>query len=159
MPNWCSNQLYFSGAEEKVMEARTLFNEMMLNSEKTNEGQKPDFIGEMKEGYFFDIYAYLEDDEQISYETRWTPNTADVVVIADHFGLGFELTYQELGNCVFGKAIYKDGELTELDLLENDTNKITYREVSDKYFYKNDEYESDIEPLEMLFEEKFGQPY
>ena len=132
---------------------------MMDKETETNEGQKPEFIKEVEDGYFFDIYAFANDD-QISFSTRWSPNIKDVVKIAKNWqGLDFELLYQEPGNLIFGKSIFKDGLLTIQDLTEQEVNEIEFDHEGDFYLFRGEKYESEHEPLEELFKEKFNLSY
>ena len=78
MANWCANQLYFTGNEAAVKEVKELFIQMMNKEAETKEGQKPEFIKEVEEDYFFNTQAFTEDD-QISFETKWSPNIQDVL--------------------------------------------------------------------------------
>lgn len=159
MPNWCYNQLYFTGNKVAVKEAKELFIQMMDECNKTNEGQKPIFIEDVEEGYFFDIQAYAKDN-QISYETRWTPNIKDVVKIAEKWkGLDFTLNYQERGCLIFGKAIYKDGNLSIYDLSGSTQQSVDYDQDEDMYSFKDKCSASEGEILEDIFEEEFNITY
>lgn len=159
MPNWCNNQLFFSGSEAAVKEAKALFFEMMENCIKTNEGQIPSFMDNPEQGYFFDISCYPEE-EQISFNTKHSPNINDLVRVAQNWeGLDFELTYQESSNMVFGMAIYKDGVLKTYDLEQGDFARIEFIEKSDIYVLDGEESESEEEFLEDIFEQKFNISY
>ena len=159
MANWCANQLYFTGNEVAVKEAKELFIQMMNKETETNEGQKPDFIKEVEEGYFFDTLAFTDDD-QISFSTRWSPNIKDVVKIAENWqGLDFELNYQEPGSQIYGKAIYKDGTLFVYNLSDSLYEEIIYDDENNIYNLRGVENECEEEFLEQLFKEEFNLDY
>jgi hypothetical protein len=155
MANMCSNQLFFSGNEDALIEVKGLFMEMMNKEIETNEGQKPIFL-DKDSRYFFDIVAE-EDNEQISFESRWSPNVDEVLQIAKKHNIDFELSYQEISNGVYGKAIFQKGELTTYDL--EDTSEVDYNEDSDTYTFREMVSDSQDELLEILFERTFGIAY
>jgi hypothetical protein len=55
-------------------------------------------------------------DEKIYYESRWFPNLAGLVQIADYHHLDFVSQYDELANGIFGEAHYMKGELHDYRL-------------------------------------------
>lgn len=160
MPNSCYNQILFSGEESNVKKVKALFIEMSKKEAESNHGQIPDFIKHIQDGFFCDIDAY-ELDDQISYNTRWTPNTDNVVLIAKHYGVGFEHLFQELGDNIYGKAIFdvEDDEATIFTLDNSDFSQFEYLDEKDVYLFRGEEFESDYDILDTLFKEKFNQSY
>lgn len=122
---------------------------------KTNpSGQLPPFV-EAAEGHFFDI-RYEQDT--INYETKWAPNTATLVEIADHFQTDFVYEYYEPGMCIFGEATYQKGMLTDISLNHTDFELFEWDE-KEGYRFGGHSYETDMEILEILLERKKTGPY
>ena len=150
MPNWCMNYLTVSG--ERSGEFKELLKS--LEDASATEGQVPDFINKDDvDGYFFDIYV---DDYGVSYQTKWSPNINVLIKCAEHFGIDFEVDYEEGGNLLYGQYKYEDGVLygRELDTLEctwgDDEN-------GEFYVYNGESYECVTEITDMLLEKKEWQ--
>lgn len=160
MANWCNNQLYFTGEEAKVKEVTALFIAMEKEGNKTHEGQKPFFIPEVVQDWFFDIQASASD-EQISFSTKWSANIEDCILVAKHYGLNFELNYQESSNNIFGKAIYTaENEEPEIfDLSDDFFSLYNFDAELDHYVYDGNSYECEDDILEILFEREFKFHY
>ena len=106
-----------------------------------------------KRGYFFDIL--LEDCGCIfNYQTRWSPNTEILLQIAEHYKVDFIYNYEEIGNQIYGVAVYSNNELTEICLEEEDFEQYDYQEETDTYSFEEENYESDYEILEILLKRK-----
>lgn len=159
MANWAQNWVEFSGEESKLNELRETFKAMALKESETNEGQLPSFLKEPKQDWFFDIC--VDETDTISYSTKWSPNTLDLVDVANHFNLNFISTYQESGSNIFGKAVFTAGnpEAEIFDLESSDFDKYEYLEEEDIYLYEGVKMESYDEILEDIFEKKFNQDY
>lgn len=160
MANWAQNQIYFTGEESKVKEVTALFIAMQKECERTNEGQKPFFIPEIVQDWFFNIQAY-EGDDQISFETKWSSNVEDCVLVAKHYGLSFTLNYQECGCNLYGKAIYTAGndEAKIYDLSNEYFDLYEFNEEADCYVFEGENYECEDDILETLFEREFNISY
>ncbi|MFP5439029.1 MAG: hypothetical protein ACLGH8_14705 [Bacteroidia bacterium] len=153
MANWCSNRVEFIGEDKALQEVHEFFVTMQNAEETTGNGQLPDFM-ETESGYFFSLYRNEGDVGVFEYETRWSPNTDVLKVIADRFGVGFTHEYKETGNCIYGVIEYKDGDETETDLDFEDFDRYEYNEDDGLYYFEGDTYESDYEILEILLERK-----
>lgn len=149
MPNWCFNVVQFSGDEQKIKEIDALFNEMALMEKQTRHAQLPSFV-RADDGYCFDIRA---EEGTIYYDTKWVPNTAILVQIADHFQTGFVHEYSELAMGIFGEASYENGALTDHYLDYEDFTRFDYGEDG-LYKFEGQSYESDMEILELLLDRK-----
>ena len=154
MANWCSNTVVFEGKPETITAIQELFQSMKEKEEKTEEGQLPEFISKNNGGYFFNIYWNEGDEGQFQYETKWSPNTAVVKQIAEHFKVAFTHEYEELGCLVYGKATFEDGTLTETCLDSQDFESYELDEETDIYHFEGKEYDSEWEILETLLERK-----
>lgn len=109
MPNWCSNNVTFTGLEENLNKFQRLL-------EKTIEIQNLHGNGEMLvglegvlEGYMF--WINTSDTGVISFESRWAPIPQDMVRIAQMFDLEFEYEYEESGCDLYGRYTYEAGML------------------------------------------------
>ena len=149
MANWCNNVVQFSGDEQKIKEIDALFNEMALMEKETRHAQLPSFV-RSDDGYCFDIRA---EEGTIYYDTKWVPNTAALVQIADHFQTGFVHEYSELAMGIFGEASYENGVLTDHHLDYEDFTRFDYGDDG-LYTFEGESYESDMEILELLLDRK-----
>ena len=97
----------------------------------------------------------LEDGDCIfNYQTRWSPNTEILLQIAEHYKVDFIYNYEEIGNQIYGVAVYSNNELTEIYLEEEDFEQYDYHEETDTYSFEEENYESDYEILEILLKRK-----
>lgn len=119
----------------------------MISLERTEQcGQLPDFVNPKDGGYFFDI-IWDEGDSIFSYQTKWSPNTKVLVQIAERFNVDFIHDYEEMGSLVYGRSIYEDGKLTEIDLDDEDFEKYQYDDETGIYHFEGEAYDSDAEIL------------
>lgn len=154
MANWCSNTVVFEGKPETITAIQELFQSMKEKEEKTEEGQLPEFISKNNGGYFFNIYWNEGDEGQFQYETKWSPNIEVVQAIAEHYNVNFTQDYEELSNCVCGRAIFSDKLLTDIFLDDEEFEQYEFDEETDTYHFEGEKYESDYEILETLLERK-----
>ncbi len=154
MANWCNNMVVFEGKPKAIEQIQQLFKMMAEKEQKENCGQLPDFVSDDNGGYFFAIYQNEGDAGIYQYETKWSPNVEVVRQIAERYKVNFTHEYEELGCLVYGKAIYTDGRLTEIDLDSADFDAYDYDEDTDRYHFEGATYESDWEILEILLERK-----
>lgn len=143
MPNWCSNSVVFYG--ENAEKVKDLFRELKAKqlADSEHKGVIPDFIlnkpDTLRNPYMFEIDV---TSDSINYNTKWSPNTDDLVEIASKYSCDFEHWYDESGNCIYGKATYKDGNLNDIYLDEFDFDKVVYDEKNDIYIYNGETSES-----------------
>ena len=153
MANWCSNSVAFEGNETSLEQVKLEFKKMQNCENKENCGQLPEFVSDKNRGYFFDIL--LEDGDCIfNYQTRWSPNTEILLQIAEYFKVDFIHNYEEIGNQIYGVAVYSNNELSEIYLEEEDFEQYKYNEETDTYSFEEENYESDYEILEILLKRK-----
>ncbi len=156
MANWCSNTVVFEGKPEAITAVQEVFQMLKSREETSEQGQLPDFITEDNGGYFFNIYWNEGDEGVFQYETKWSPNTEAVRLIADRYGVEFTQEYEEMGNGIYGKATYSEGILDDTALTDEDLEQFHYNEETDHYHFEGEEYESDSEILEMLLTRKLA---
>ena len=160
MANWSSSWLTFTGEEANVEKARMMFKEMSDKEVQTNLGQIPDFIKEENtDGWFHQIM--VDETDIISFEAKWEPPIQTLKVIGKEMKVDFTLDYEELGNGLFGKAVYnhKEDELKTYILTKEDFDQYTTDEETSTHTYNGQEYESEYEILELIFEKKHGFAY
>ena len=159
MANYAYNWVNFSGEETQIKKVNAMFKAMQEKQKDTNEAQLPPFMTAPKEGYFFEIQE--NETDCISYTTRWSPNVLDLIEIANHFNLNFEVRYEESGNQIFGMAIFTAGnsEAEKYELEDSDYDLFSFDEETGMYTYEGEEWESDSEILESIFEKKFNFSY
>lgn len=153
MANWCSNVVMFEGELEAVKKVKEMFISMEAHESVTGHGQKPNFIKEVLEDYFFYIYVDKERN-RIEYETKWSPNIKDVQAIADHFGLSFKMYYEESGSLIYGETYYDGKELKDVYLEGDDYYKWELNEETDTYLFEGEEYYDSYEIKEILLKRK-----
>lgn len=125
MANWCINYLQFTGKNKNIINLTKFVKEAIERQDKTNEGQMINHMNNFIDGYFFNIHSLNIESNWLSfqYESRWTPNVADIRLLGQQFELDFEIIYEEMGNCYYGRQMY-----------EWETDKLYIKELSDNDF-------------------------
>ena len=157
MANWCSNTVVFEGNEEVIKQIQQLFQTMKEKEKQTERGQLPDFITNENGGYFFNTYWNEGDTGIFQYETRWSPNIEIVQKIAEYYHANFVQDYEEMGNLVYGRAIFSDKLLTDIYLEDEDFEQYQFDEEIDIYHFEGKDYDSDSGILETLLERKIAR--
>lgn len=152
MANWCNNTVVFEGKPEAIEQIQKLFKSMAEQEQNEGCGQLPDFVEDNNGGYFFDIYLDNEDTDVFQYQTKWSPNTEAIKQIAEYYNVDFIQDYEELGNCVYGKADYTNGLLTDIYLEDEDFEQYEYDEETDTYLFQRTRYACEWDILETLLE-------
>lgn len=155
MANICKNEVRFEGTEKSLGQVKDLFRTMIDNESKGKIGQLPDFI-ESGFGYFFEIYADETERCSFHYDTRWSPNIEVLWMIANHYDVGFQLSYEESGCMVFGKTFYENGNLKDYCLHQNDFQDFSYNAEKDNYQFEGNTYEYKEEIMKILLERKIA---
>jgi|SRR5690554_972941 len=156
MANWCSNTIVFEGNPEAITQIQQLFQTMREKEEQTERGQLPDFITDENGGYFFNIYWNEGDIGMFQYETKWSPNIEVVQAIAEYYHVNFVQDYEEMGNLIYGRAIFSDKLLTDIYLEDEDFDRYQFNEETDTYHFEDEEHESNYEILETLLKRKIA---
>ena len=155
MANWCNNIIDFEGNPEAIEQIQQLFETMAKKEKEEEMGQLPDFVTQYN-GYFFEIYWNDDDIGFFQYQTKWSPNLEIVQEIAEYYKVNFVLDYEEMGNLVYGRAIFSDKLLTDIYLEDEDFDNYQFDEETDTYHFEGESYESDCEILETLLERKIA---
>ena len=155
MANWCNNIIDFEGKPEAIEQIQQLFETMAKKEKEEEMGQLPDFVTQYN-GYFFEIYWNDDDIGFFQYQTKWSPNLEIVQEIAEYYKVNFVLDYEEMGNLVYGRAIFSDKLLTDIYLEDEDFDNYQFDEETDTYHFEGEIYESDCEILETLLERKIA---
>lgn len=155
MANWCNNIIDFEGKPEAIEQIQQLFETMAKKGKEEEMGQLPDFVTQYN-GCFFDIYWNDGDIGFFQYQTKWSPNLEIVQEIAEYYKVNFVLDYEEMGNLVYGRAIFSDKLLTDIYLEDEDFDNYQFDEETDTYHFEGEIYESDCEILETLLERKIA---
>jgi hypothetical protein len=154
MPNWCFNHVTFSGDKEKL----NALNEALTNAEKlereTRESQKIHSLGEVVEGYFFDIYFERYDDHiTLQYETKWSPNIEDLALLCKECKVSAEHEYSEPGFQIYGTTTYDaSGEYTDEQIEQEFLDLIEYNDESGMYLYNNEYWDSESELINFEYQ-------
>ncbi|MGY3212484.1 DUF1281 family ferredoxin-like fold protein [Mucilaginibacter sp. HD30] len=150
MANWCSNKVEFIGEHSQFESLKTLFTAMAVKENKEKRGQLPEFV--TGEGGF--LFQIAWENGLLYYETKWVPNTAVIVKIAEFFKVDFIHSYSESSNAVFGEASYCNGMLNDISLDRSDTELYHFNYSTDSYVFEGQEYESSDDILEILLNRK-----
>lgn len=157
MANWCNNIIDFEGKPEAIEQIQQLFETMAKKAKVEEIGQLPDFVTQYN-GYFFNIYWNEGDIGFFQCQTKWLPNLEIVREIAEYYKVNFVSDYEEMGNLIYGRAIFSDKLLTDIYLENEDFEKYQFDEQTDTYHFEGKEYECDYEILEILLERKTVNP-
>ena len=155
MPNWCWNNVEFTGKEKNLNNLSKLIDKTIEMQEKTGEGQLLFGLEGSIDGYMFDI-CNVDSGEgwlTLSFQSRWAPIPNDIVRIAELFDLQFTYDYEEGGNALHGKYTFEiidgEGTLYEQSASEEDVQACHFKEENDE---EEEETGFDYEKLEMLIE-------
>lgn len=152
MPNWCSNFVTFQGDEANIKRLR----KALKKHKKEEEGFILPCVKIDKcnsNPYIFELYD--EESDTIQFETKWSPNIDAIHQIAKHYKLNYEHEYEEMGCLLYGKTVYKDGELSTYDLEQPDFDLYERDEVTDLITYQGREWQSEACVLEDILDNKY----
>ena len=156
MANWCSNTVVFEGSLEAIKQLQQLFQAMKERQDETYKGQLPDLADHTNGGYFSDIYWNEGDEGIFQYETKWVPNTEILRTIAEQYLLNFIHDYEEMGNCIYGRASYQEGLLDDVCLSPEEFETYSFDDETNTYHFEGEVYEIEYEILEILLERKLS---
>lgn len=153
MPNWCSNNVTFTGTEANLNNFQRLLDKTIKVQESHGNGEMLIRLEGVLDGYMF--WIQTTDTGVISFESRWNPIPQDIVRIAQLFDLDFEYEYEESGCDLYGKYTYENGMLTCQCLDEDEANSCkTYNKDDDIHDVDYDKLwdlveEADCESVEL----------
>ena len=149
MGNWCLNEVQFIGDDLQLQELGKMIAELIEKEAKSGRGQLFP-IAEVKEGYLFEVsYA----DGQLSYLTKYMPNSVMVMALADYLGLDFVHLYCEPAMGVFGQDTYHKGQLLEVFISAEDYQKFDF-EYGKGYTFENKLYPTEDQVLRIILNQK-----
>ena len=156
MPNWCSNHVTFSG--ENVDKADKLFKTLMQEQSVSGLGIRPPWKGCDKHGlrYMFEIQH--SGDSTYQFESKWSPTLATMFLIGRRFKVAFEISWEEMGNGLYGSATY-DPSMPDV-MMVRDASSTNFRWDDDKevYIYNGEEYESVYDFMEDVIDNMIAIP-
>ncbi len=165
MANECYNQVHIKGDVENIASFMAEIAEIKAHLKQYKTSTYPSYILDTKENkeelkymFDFDIDEILNGECLFSFTTKWTPATNELVLMAKHHKLDFVLNYDELGDGVYGEAIYnaEDDTLAKYDLDSSDLDPIEYNSEEDEYLFEGKSYESQYDILQIIFDRKFN---
>ena len=137
MPNWCWNNVEFTGEQKNVENLYKLFEKTIDMQEKTGHGQLLFGLDGSIDGYMFEI-SNVDQGEgylMLSFQSRWAPIPNDIVRIAELFDLQFTYSYDEGGMSLYGKYTFEiidgEGNLYEQSATEEQVSACTFMEDDD----------------------------
>lgn len=154
MPNWCFNTVTFSGDKENLDKLNIALTNAKKLERETGEAQKIHSLGEVVEGYFFDIYfEQLETEIYFQYVTRWSPNQEDLALLCKEYKVSAEHEYSESGMQIYGTTIYDaSGEYTDEQVKTEFLDLIEYDDKTNKYIYEGEYWDSEDELIETEYQ-------
>jgi hypothetical protein len=153
MPNWCSNSVVFSAAEDKLAMIRDLFAEIQQNQETDGRYHLPDFA--VSDGFMWDIVL---EPKCILFTTRSSPNISLLAEIADHYDATFVNRYMEMGDGLYGEARYDYHTLSIVNLEQEELRAaICYDPQKRGYPYGEQVFEYEGDLLDHMLDQKIAQ--
>ena len=159
MANWCSNTVVFEGNPETIEQIKWLFQAMAEKEQQEQKGQLPEFVNQYNGGYFFDLYFDNAETEVFQYQTKWSPNIEIIQEIAEYYKVDFVQDYEEMGNLVYGRAIFTDNQLTDIYLEDEEFDQYEHDDKTESYHFEGATYDNDSEILEILLERKIKNQF
>lgn len=156
MANWCNNYLTFEGEQENVNNVIELFKELREEQSKHGDGVLPKEMNpdEYENRYFFSIYV---GDEDVMFESKWVAPIEELKWIAESYGVVITNWVQEVGCDLYGRIkYYSNGDVEEELLTDEDFDEFEYDEDLDMYIFDGEEWESESEVLEILWDRRYA---
>ena len=163
MANWCRNDIQFEGEQKNIDSVQKVFQKMIDIEARTNQGQRFLLIEKSANlNYLFNI-CFNEGGENLSFETKWSPDPKQFIIIAQMFNVSFTYSAEEMGNNIYCEYKYNpeenilyDRELSGEDFInslvcENESHTKDMDECSEE---KECFYDTDYEYLDDLLMDK-----
>lgn len=156
MANWCNNYLTFEGEQENVNKVIELFKELREEQSKHGDGVLPKKMNpdEYENRYFFSIYV---GDEDVMFESKWVAPNEELKWMAEKYDVEITNWVEEVGCEYYGRVKYfPDGDMQEQLLTVRDFEKFHFDEDLDMYIFEGDEWESESDVLEILWNRRYS---
>jgi hypothetical protein len=156
MPNWCSNHVTFFG--ENVGKVEKLFDTLIQEQAKDGLGIRPPWKAcERHEArYMFNIYK--NDLCSYQFESKWSPTIATMFLIGRRFKVAFEISWEEMGNGLYGSATYDPSAPDIMMVRDASSTNFRWDEDKEMYIYKDEEYESVYDFMEDVIDDMTPLP-
>jgi hypothetical protein len=150
MPNWCFNHVTFSGDKENLDKLNIALEKAKKAEQEEKQAQKIHSLGDVVEGYFFDIYFEVYDDHiTLQYQTRWSPNQEDLALLCKEYKVSAEHEYSESGMQIYGTTTYNEsGEYTDEQVKQEFLDLIEYDDESSVYIYNGEIWDNEDDLIE-----------
>lgn len=123
MSNWCYNRL------------RTDNNQVFVEFERICKLNQTEGYGQQLFGQGDYLFELEIDDNDLKYETKWTPNTDDILGLAIKYNFDYEHYYEELGNLIMGETKFIGNRYYHRELTDNDFDLIEFDEETEMYSF------------------------
>jgi len=142
MPNWCGNYIKFYGDAKQIAKLEKMLEDLVASNDDSMQGHRPNWEAVKKANchYMFDIQ--LDGDGQIQFDTAWSPAISLVFLLGRRYDLGYVHRWDESGNSLYGKAVFRTANKNFLDLYDGSSLNFRYDFDSGMYIYNGQEYES-----------------
>jgi len=139
MPNWCINNVMFSG--ENISKVDKLFNELMKQQASSGLGVLPHWKACEKNQarHMFEI-QYLGDGTY-QFESKWAPALIAMFLIGRRLKIAFEISWEEIGMSLYGSATFDPSMPDVMMIRDASCTNYKYDEDSEMYIYNAEEYE------------------
>jgi hypothetical protein len=160
MPNWCWNNVEFTGEEKNLENLSKLLDKTIEMQEKTGQGQLLFGLESSIDGYMFNI-SNIDSGEgwlKLSFDSRWAPIPNEIIRIAELFNLQFVCDYEEGGMSLYGKYTFEyedvenEGVLYEQSATEEDIDSCRYKDEADDPDDPDEMSGLNLEKLESIIE-------
>lgn len=146
MPNWCNNNVIFSG--ENVDKVDELFAKLIEKQSISHLGMRPDWeaCDKYDAMYMFDIEK--NDDGSYRFDSRWSPPLNTIYLIGRRFKIAFEMEWDEPGLALYGKMIFDPSMPDVVMMADASETNFQYDEEEEVYIYNGEKYESEYDFIE-----------
>jgi hypothetical protein len=101
--------------------------------------------------YMFDIDKH--DVGSYQFNSKWSPALSTIFFIGRRFKVGFEISWEEMGNCLYGSATFDPSMPDIMMIRDASSTHFRFDEDKDMYIYKDEEYESIYDFMEDVIDD------
>jgi hypothetical protein len=143
MPNWCNNNVIFSG--ENVDKVDEMFAKIIEEQQANDLGMRPDWEACKKNDALYMFYIEKNDIGSYRFQSKWAPAMNTIYLIGRRFKIAFEMDWDEPGMGLYGKMIF-DPSMPDVVMMADASNtNFRYDNEKERYIYNGEEYESEYE--------------